>query len=288
MPLFKKSDTVGLLCRPTVKAAVPAAAISRENTMRTLGALADFGVLKSESIAALCFPAPRYSQGLLMAQRKLKNLAASKLVIPRLDAHGTRSWVLSTAGAALVDAHDGCELSPGGSTYSHHFLGARYLIFKQVCQGYTCYSEHAFTHNRAPFRASDLLATLGKVPDGILLLPGGNPRATGASATQQKPQLFALETEIAIKAEHQISKQLSMLAHLGKQVSRDLPHVFAGLIILFPADLEWHAARLKRAAENRWGQLAAPQALADRVVLARAQVGDGWAFKGVQETKLNL
>ena len=214
MPLFRKSelDTVGLLRRPTVKAAVPAAVISRANTMRTLGALADFGVLKSESIAALCFPAPRYSQGLLMAQRKLKNLAASKLVIPRLDAHGTRSWVLSTAGAALVDAHDGCELSPGGSTYSHHFLGARYLIFKQVCQGYTCYSEHAFTHNRAPFRASDLLATLGKVPDGILLLPGGNPRATGASATQQKPQLFALETEIAIKAEHQISKQLSMLA----------------------------------------------------------------------------
>jgi hypothetical protein len=102
-----------------------------------------------------------------MAQRKLKNLAASKLVIPRLDAHGTRSWVLSTAGAALVDAQDGYELNPAGGTYSHHHLGSRYLIFKQATHGYACYSEHAFTHNRAPFRASDLLATLGKVPDGI-------------------------------------------------------------------------------------------------------------------------
>ncbi len=73
MPLFKKSDTVGLLCRPTVKAAVPAAVISRANTMRTLGALADFGALKSESIAALCFSGPslfaRASHGAAEAQK---------------------------------------------------------------------------------------------------------------------------------------------------------------------------------------------------------------------------
>jgi hypothetical protein len=121
-----------------------------------------------------------------------------------------------------------------------------------------------------------------------LMLPGGNPRAVVASPPQQTPQVWALETEIAIKPEHQISKQLSILVHLGKRVFRDLPHEFAGLIVLFPADLEWHAARLKKAAENRWGKLAAPQALADRVVIARAQVGAGWAFQGVEETKLIL
>ena len=279
MPLFKKSelDTVGLLRRPAVNAEAPAWAIARENTMRVLGALADWGALKTEAVAALCFPAPRYSQGLQMAQRKLKDLAVAKLVVSRMDAHGARCWVLSGAGGELVGAKDGYSLNPAGCKYTHTHLGARYLIFKQTCQGYTCYSEHAFTHNRCPVRATDLLTALGKVPDGILLLP---------EPVRGPPQLMALETEVAIKSEKQISKQLGMLAQLGKRISADLPHVFAGLIVLFPSEMEWHAARLTRAAHRRWAHCAAPQALADRVLIARADFGAGWAFKGVTETKL--
>jgi hypothetical protein len=272
MPLFKKSelDTVGLLRRPTVHAEASAWAIARENTMRVLGALADWGALKTEAVAALCFPTPRYSQGLLMAQRKLKDLAAANLLVSRIDAHGARCWVLSGAGGAMVGAKYGYSLNPAGCKNTHTHLGTRYMFFKQVCQGYTCYSEHAFTHNRCPVRTSDLFTALGKVPDGILLLPG---------AVRDPPQLLALETEVAIKSEAQISKQLGMLAQLGKRVCPDLPHVFAGLIVLFPAQMEWHAARLKRAARRRWSQCAAPQALADRVLIARADLGAGWAFK---------
>jgi hypothetical protein len=280
MPLFKKSelDTVGLLRRPTVHAAPSARTIARENSTRVLAGLADWGALKTEAVAALCFPAPRYSQGLQLAQRKLKDLAATKMVVPRIDAHGARSWVLTGAGGAMVGARHGYDLNPSGAKYAHTYLGARYLIFKQACQGYTCYSEHAFTHNRCPFRASDLLAALGKIPDGILLLSDG----------RRPPQILALETEVAIKAEAQISKQLGMLAHLGKRVRSDLPHVFAGLIVLFPAEMEWHAARLTSAARRRWSQCAAPHGLADRVVIARAELGAGWAFKGVKESKLIL
>jgi hypothetical protein len=280
MPLFKKSeiDTVGLLRSPTVHVARSSQIVARENSIRVLGALADWGALKTEAVAALCFPASRYSEGIMMAQRKLKDLAATKLVASRIDAHGARCWVLSGAGGALVGARDGWDLNPAGAKYSHTYLGARYLIFKQACQGYTCYSEHAFTHNRCPFRASDLLKALGKIPDGILLLSGD----------RGPPQLIALETEIAIKSEAKISKQLGMLAHLGERVRSDLPHVVAGLVILFPAEMEWHASRLTSAARRRWSQCAARNELTDRVVIARAELGAGWAFKGVKESKLIL
>jgi len=76
------------------------------------------------------------------------------------------------------------------------------------------------------------------------------------------------------------------LAPTSAPPAADSTHVFAGLIVLFPAELEWHASRLTKAARRRWAQCAAPQELADHVVIARAKLGDGWAFKGVQDTKL--
>jgi hypothetical protein len=279
MPLFKKDelDTVGLLRRPTVHATPSAGTIARENSSRVLTALADWGALKTESVSALCFPATRYSQGLQLAQRKLKALAAAKMVVPRVDAHGSRSWVLTAAGGAMVGSRHGYDLNPAGAKFSHTHLGARYLIFKQVNEGYTCYSEHAFTHNRCPFRSPDLIAALGKIPDGVLLTGG-----------QRAPQFYALETEVALKSEALISRQIGALANLGKRLCPGLPHVFAGLIVLFPAEMEWHAARLASAARRRWSQYPKPQELADRVVIARAEIGAGWAFKGVKETKLIL
>lgn len=280
MPLFNTDDlqAVGLWRKPTAPATRSAKMIGRANEDRVLTALASWGALKTESVAALCYPPTRYSQGLALAQRKLRALTAAKLIVPRVDAHGTRSWVLTTAGGAMAGSRHGLDLSPGGSTYSHSYLGARYLIFKHVSEGYTCYSEYAFTHNRCPFRARDLLAGLGKIPDGILLAGGnGSPH-----------RLYALETEVAMKSENKISKQLGMLAHLGKQISSDLPHVFAGLIVLFPAEMEWHSNRLARAARRRWQQCANPQDLADHVLVARAELGAAWAFKDVSETKLQL
>jgi len=111
---------------------------------------------------------------------------------------------------------------------------------------------------------------------------------SGSGGKDSPHRLFALETEVAIKSEGQISKQLGMLAHLGKQIRGDLPHVFSGLIALFPADMDWHAARLARAARRRWQQCPNPQKLADYVLLARAELGAGWAFKGVKESRLIL
>jgi hypothetical protein len=283
MPLFKKDelDAVGLWRKPTA-AAPPQSAmvIARANAARVLAALADWGALKTESVAAVCFPPTEYSQGLQLAQRKLKALAAAKLVVPRIDAHGTRSWVLTSAGGAMAGCRHGLDLSPGGATYSHHHLGARYLISKQVNEGYACYSEYAFTRDRCPFRTRDLLAALGKIPDGILL--------AGSGVKGVPHRLYALETEVAIKSDKKISKQLGMLAHLGEQIRSDLPYVFAGLIVLFPAEMEWHADRLARAARRRWQQIANPQDLADHVLIARAELGAAWAFKGVSETELLL
>lgn len=279
MPLFRKDelDTVGLLRRPTVPATAPGQTRARENARRVLTALADWGALKTESVAALCFPPGQYLQGLQLAQRKLKALASAKMISPRIDAHGSRSWILTATGGAMVGSRHGFDLSPAGSKYSHTHLGARYLIFKQVSQGYTCYSEHAFTHNRCPFRTSDLIAALGKIPDGVLLT--GGPKA---------PQFYALETEVAIKSEAIISRQIGILDRLGRRLCPSLPHVFAGLIVLFPADMQWHASRLASSAKRRWAQCAKPQELADRIVIARAELGAGWAFKGVTETKLIL
>lgn len=281
MPRFKKDelDAVGLWHKPSAPRTQPAKVIARANTARVLAALADNGALKTEGVAALCFPPSRYSQGLQLAQRKLKALAASRLVLPRLDPHGTRSWVLTSGGGAMVGSRHGLDLSLG-ATYSHTYLGARYLIFKHIAEGYTCYSEYAVNHNRCPFRTQDLLAALGKIPDGILL--------SGSGGLGSPHRLFALETEVAIKSDAQISKQLGMLAHIGNRIRSDLPYVFSGLITLFPADMEWHAARLARAARRRWQQCPNPQELADCVLLARADLGAGWAFNGVKESRLIL
>ena len=280
MPGFKKSelDALGFL-RPSAAPARPSAkTIALANERRVLAALADWGALKTEAVAALCFPAPRYSQGLHLAQRKLKALAAAKLILARLDVHGSRSWILSSAGATAVGATDGYALSVCGGTYNHNSLTARYLISKQVSQGYACYSEYAIAHNRAPFRTADLRKALGKIPDGILL----------AQAPAAPARLFALETEVAFKPMSVISKQLGTLAALNQSVRADLPHVFSGLIVLMPAHMEWHADRLASAARQRWAQCARPQELADHVLIARAELGAGWTFKGVSESILQL
>ena len=281
MPLFKKSelDMVGLWRRPAAPSRQSAKVAARANTARVLDALASYGALKTEAVAALCFPSPQYSQGLQLAQRKLKSLAASRLVLPRIDPHGTRSWVLTTAGSGMAGTRHGLDLSLG-ATYSHNYLGARYLIFKQVTQGFACYSEHAISRDRCPFRTRDLLAALGKIPDGVLLENG--------SDKSSPHKLFALETEVANKTETKISKQLGMLSHLGQRIRADQPHVFSGLIALFPAEMEWHAARLARAARRRWVQSSSPQTLADHVLIARADLGPAWAFRGVRESKLEL
>lgn len=179
----------------------------------------------------------------------------------------------------MAGSRHGLDLSLG-ATYSHTYLGARYLIFKHLTEGYTCYSEYAVNHSRCPFGTLDLVAALGKIPDGIML---------SGSGTKDSPhKLIALETEVAIKSDSQVSKQLGMLSHLGKRIRSDLPYVFGGLIILFPAEMEWHAARLARAARRRWQQFPNPQGLADYVLLARAELGAGWAFKGVRESRLIL
>lgn len=281
MPRFKKDelDAVGLWRKPAAPRTQSAKVIARANTARVLAALADNGALKTEGVAALCFPPSGYSQGLQLAQRKLKALAAAGLVLPRLDPHGTRSWVLTSGGGAMAGCRHGLDLSLG-ATYSHAYLGARYLIFKHITEGYTCYSEYAINHNRCPLRTQDLIAALGKIPDGILL--------TGSGAKDSPHKLIALETEVAIKSESQVSKQLGMLSHLGKRIRSDLPYVFGGLIVLFPADMEWHAARLARAARRRWQQCSSPQGLADHVLIARAELGAAWAFKGARETRLLL
>jgi hypothetical protein len=178
----------------------------------------------------------------------------------------------------MVGTQHGYDLNPAGAKYSHTHLGARYLIFKHVTQGYTCYSEHAIIHNRCPVGTDDLVRALGKIPDGLLLshVPGAPPR------------IFALETEVAYKAPTIVSRQLGMLSHLGLKLRSDLPHIFSGLIVLMPAEMEWHVQRLVNVARRRWAQRPRPQDLADHVLIARADLGASWSFKGANESKLLL
>ncbi|MBW8848495.1 MAG: hypothetical protein JF607_26465 [Burkholderiales bacterium] len=268
----------GLLRPPPPKPKQPT---SREraaaNRLAVLRAVAAHGHLRCADLAAACWPGSRY--GLQMAQRGVRGLVEAGELLARRNAHGSTSYVLTRPGAAALELHGvaarhGLDLaSVSGPTYAHHALTARWCLHKQA-QGFDAWSEYAVLTGQAPVSAQQLRTRLRKMPDAVLV---------------KGTQLWLVETESAPKATAELVRIVSLAEHVGRRLHPELPYTLAGVVVLFDATLN-HAARVAKAARERWGSLsAADQALlASRVTLAAADIGLPLVWRGCAETPLRL
>jgi hypothetical protein len=120
---------------------------------------------------------PHALHGEQLAQRLMLRLTERGEVVPRRNALGTRSYVLSRGGAATLDAmgwhaKHGLELSSvAGGTFLHRSLATRHGVEQQL-RGYTAFGEHAIAQGFGPITREGLVRHFGKLPD--LLLVKGN------------------------------------------------------------------------------------------------------------------
>lgn len=75
----------------------------------------------------------------------------------------------------------------------------------------------------------------------------------------------------------------------GRRLRPELPYVLAGVFIVFDAEQN-HAARIARAARERWARYSAADraVLASRVTLARVELGLPLVWRGCSEAPLML
>jgi hypothetical protein len=272
---FSHSDLAGMLRSKPAPVSARARAEAQAQKIRSL--ISMHGHLKTEHIAAHCWPSRYFTQGLQMTQRALAREAALGNIKSRTNAHGTRSWILTRAGAMTVGAGHGYALACSGSSFSHHSLTSRFIIHKEVSEGFTVWHEHALTHGKSPITGQQLCRAYGKQPDAILIAPDN--------------RFYWVETEISAGKAYSTLQAIAGLAAYcdGRRVDPSLPYTFSGLYLVFDEAMEWHATRLAHCARMRWSQLGiAANTLASRIVLARISVGPQWGWRGCRESCISL
>jgi uncharacterized protein (DUF1697 family) len=246
------------------------------NRLRALQTLAEHGHLRCADLAT-CWPDAKYAQQ--MAQRTVRTLLASGDILARRNAHGGLSYVLTRLGAAAlevrgINARHGLDLaSVSGPTFTHNALTARWCLHKRT-EGFQTFTEYALMNNPAPVNAQQLLRRYGKLPDAVLV---------------RDEHLWLVETESAPKSTQELLRIVALAEHVGYRVHPELPHVLAGLFVVFDDSLN-HGKRIAKAAAVRWGRYeAADQAtLAGRITLARVSLGLPLVWRGCREERLKL
>lgn len=268
----------GLLRKPAPPPKLPT---SREraamNRLRVLRAVADHGHLRCADLAAACWPGARFGEQ--MAQRTVRVLVASGDLKARANCHGGLSYVLTRLGAAALEvrgigAHHGLDLaSVRGPTFTHHALTSRWCLHMQS-QGFQAFHEYAVASGRAPVTTEQLLRRYGKVCDAVLV---------------RGDQFWLAETEAAPKSTQELMRIAGLAEHVGRRVHPDLPFVLAGVHIVFNAEQN-HAARIAKAARERWQRYTAAQkqTLAARITLSRVSLGLPLVWRGCTDEPLSL
>ena len=224
------------------------------NRLRVLQALAEHGHLRCADLAT-CWPGAKYAEQ--MAQRTVRAAA--------LEVRG-------------INARHGLDLaSVSGPTFTHNALTARWCLHKRA-EGFQSFTEYALqnthTGNPPPANAQQLLKRYGKLPDAVLM---------------RGERLWLVETESAPKSTQELRRIVALAEHVGYRVHPDLPHVLAGVFVVFDDALN-HGKRVARAAAERWSRYAAADqaTLAGRITLARVSLGLPLVWRGCREERLRL
>jgi hypothetical protein len=211
-----------------------------------------------------------------MAQRTVRGLVAAGELMPRRNALGGQSYVLTRPGAAALEvrgvtAHHGLDLAVSGPAFRHGALTARWCIAKRA-QGFQSFTEYALQQGRAPLSRELLFKRLGRHVDAVFI---------------KGDKLYAVETESAPKDTASLMRIAAMAELVGRKLHPDAPFVLAGVFVVFDAEQN-HAGRIARAARERWQRYSeADQAtLAGRVTLAHVELGLPLVWRGCAEERL--
>jgi hypothetical protein len=267
----------GLLRPPPPKPKRPTARErAAANRLRVLQAIAEHGSLRCSDVAAACWPAATFGEQ--MAQRTVRALVAAGELMPRRNALGGVSVVLTRPGAAALEvrgivAHHGLDLAVSGPAYRHSALTSRWCLHKRA-QGFQTFTEYAIAQGRAPLSRELLFKRLGRHVDAVLI---------------KGDKLYAVETESAPKDTASLMRIAAMAELVGRKVHPELPYLLAGVFVVFDGEQN-HAGRIARAARERWQRYSgADQALlASRVMLARVELGLPLVWRGCVEERLTL
>lgn len=241
-----------------------------------LKALRHWGHLRCADLARILWPNARYAEQL--AQRLMLRLDHERgEVISRLNALGTRSYVLTRRGAAALDGmgfatHHGMELSSvGGATFIHRTLGTAVGILK-AHQGFEAYGEHAIAQGMAPAKRDALVKRYKKLPDMLLVRDG---------------KAIWLEVEASAKPLADLRACVRIASAVGQPLTPGSPITLAGLAFAFDAS-QGHAQRIARAAREEWRDTSpvARQRLSTRVTLWHLGLGPSLRWHGLHETSL--
>jgi hypothetical protein len=143
--------------------------IGEQNTLAILMYLHRFGWLTSRMLSGLIWPEAKQSAA--MARRTVRALAEQKLILKRPLLAGGDCYVLSAAGARMLNEKEGVA-AKAGSTLKlgnpvHRACSNWYLI-SRLLAGDTIWTEYEIQTGRAP-----VASVSGKVPDGLCLTPFG-------------------------------------------------------------------------------------------------------------------
>lgn len=143
--------------------------IGEQNTLAILTFLHRFGWLTSRMIAALVWPTAK--QAPAMARRTMKAMADQKLIIKRALSEGGDCYVLSAAGARMLNEKEGIAAKSGTSLQLGnpvHRACSNWYLIEQMLQGNRGWTEYEIQTGRAP-----VANVGGKVPDGLVERPFG-------------------------------------------------------------------------------------------------------------------
>lgn len=143
--------------------------IGEQNTLTILVLLNRFGWLTSHMIAALVWPAAK--QSTTMARRTVKVMADGKLIIKRPLPAGGSCYVLSAAGARLLNEREGISAKAGSTLKLGnpvHRACSNWFVIQRLLAGDQVWTEYEIQTGRAP-----LVSIAGKTPDGLVMTPFG-------------------------------------------------------------------------------------------------------------------
>ena len=255
-----------------------AKAKAEAHRVAALKALAHWGHLRCGDLARLLWPRAKYAEQ--MAARLMRRLENERAeVASRLNAIGTRTFVLTRRGAAALDllgvsAHHGMELcSVAGATFIHRAIGTSHGIAKAQ-QGFEAFGEHAIAQGAAPASREALVKRFRKLPD--LLLVRGD-------------KVTWVEVEASAKPMRDLQACVHIASAVGQPLVPGSSLTLAGLTFAFDQS-QGHAQRIARAARQLWSERSKGEreVMARRITLAHVDLGPLVRWQGLRESALTL
>lgn len=231
--------------------------IARSHEVDALRIVALFGHLRANELARVLFPTARsLASGYEMARRTLSRMAEKGLVVRRLNAVGSTSFVLSPRGAEAAERHwgrglglwgdepqgspvrDGYDLAPSGAMFRHRTLATAFVASRMGAhRGDLGWGEYAIAKGWSPATQEQLKEHWhGKLPDAILFCPH-RPNSVGL--------LDFVEVEASLKPTSELRRVLEVAWLLNRPITPGSYVRVDRLAIVFDA-AERHEQRIIR------------------------------------------